>query len=70
MEWLEVNPLPLECRSCQEEDCYNCDHGGNRWYLSKEDALRVRRKGLIKAIERLQRQVEDIDRQMRCHDAE
>lgn len=28
MEWIEANPLPAECQSCQEEDCYNCDYAG------------------------------------------
>ena len=52
MEWLEADPLPVECQDCQEEDCYNCDHAGKRWYLSQEDDLRIRRKGLLKAIDR------------------
>lgn len=64
MKWLEANPLPAQCHDCQEEDCCNCDCAGKRWYLSQEDGLRIRRKGLIKAIERLQRQVQDIDRQL------
>ena len=64
MEWLEANPLPVECENCQEEDCYNCDHAGKRWYLSEEDELRVRRKGLLKAVERLQRQIKEIDRKL------
>lgn len=64
MEWIEANPLPIECQDCQEEDCYNCDHAGKRWYLSEEDDLRIRRKGLVKAIERLQQQVDIIDRQL------
>lgn len=64
MEWIEANPLPEACQNCQEEDCYNCDHAGERWYLSKEDELHLRRKGLQKAIDRLQRQLEAIDRQL------
>ena len=64
MEWLEADPLPQVCRNCREEDCYNCDHAGERWFLSREDELRLRRKGLLKAIERLQRQVEEIDREL------
>ena len=60
MEWLEANPLPEVCLNCQE-DCYNCDYALCRWYLSEEDDLQLRRKGLIKAIERLQRQVDEID---------
>lgn len=56
MEWIEANPLPEECRNCREEDCYNCDTAGKRWYLSPEEELRLRRKSLKKAIERLQRE--------------
>ena len=70
MEWLEVNPLPMECQNCQEADCYNCDVAGKRWYLSKEDALQLRRKGLMKAIDRLQRQIEDIDKELRCRNTQ
>ena len=64
MEWLEANPLPEECQNCQEQDCYNCDSAGKRWYLQKEDELRIRRKSLMKAIERLQRQVQAIDNEL------
>lgn len=64
MEWLEANPLPVECQNCEEEDCYNCDYAGKRWYLSEEDELKVRRKGLMKAVERLQRQIKEIDKKL------
>ena len=64
MEWLEANPLPAECENCEEEDCYNCEYAGKRWYLSKKDELRIRRKGFIKAVERLQRQISEIDQQL------
>jgi hypothetical protein len=64
MEWVEADPLPVECQNCQEEDCYNCDTAGKRWYLPREDELRLRRKGLVKAIERLHRQIQDIDREL------
>lgn len=64
MEWIEANPLPPACQNCQEEECYNCDYAGERWTLSKADELRVRRKGLLKAIERLQRQVKAIDAEL------
>ena len=64
MEWLERNTLPSECQECQEEDCYNCDNAEKRWYLSEEDELRVRRKGLVKAVERLQRQIAEIDEKL------
>ena len=64
MEWIEADPLPPACQDCQEEDCYNYDHAGERWTLSQADELRVRRKGLLKAIERLQRQVKAIDAEL------
>ena len=64
MEWIEANPLPPECVECQEEDCYNCDYAGERWTLSRADELRVRRKGLLKAIERVERHVKAIDAEL------
>ena len=64
MEWIEAAPLPPVCQDCQEEDCYNCDHAGERWTLSQADELRIKRKGLLKAIERLQRQVKAIDAEL------
>ncbi len=60
MEWIEANPLPQVCQACSEGDCYNCDYAGNRWYLSQEDTLRLRQKALQKAIDRLQRQMNDV----------
>ena len=64
MEWIEADPLPAVCQNCQEEECYNCDYAGERWTLSQADELRVRRKGLLKAIEWLQRQVKAIDAEL------
>lgn len=65
MEFLEANPLPKVCEDCTEEDCYNCDYAGERWYLSRADELKVRRKMLVKAIERLQRQVVAVDEELK-----
>lgn len=64
MEWLEADPLPKECQACSEDECYNCDYAGKRWYLSAADEMRIRRKGLIKAMERIQRQIKEIDSQL------
>ena len=64
MEWVEANSLPKACLNCAEEDCYNCEHAGERWYLSKEDDLNNRRKLLIRSIERLQKQVAAIDKEL------
>lgn len=64
MEWLEANPLPAECCDCHEEDCYNCDTAGRRWYLSEKDELQLRRESLLNAIERLQKRVSEIDNRL------
>ena len=61
MEWIEADPIPKACMDCQEEDCYNCDTAGERWHLSREDKLKVRRKQMVQAIERLQRKIYSID---------
>ena len=66
MEWIQANPLAAVCQNCQEEECYNCDYAGERWTLSQADELRVRRKGLLKAIDRLQRQVMAIDEELKA----
>ena len=64
MEWLEANPLPNICANCTQEDCYNCEHAGKRWNLSKREELLTRRKILAMAIERLQRQIKAIDEEL------
>ena len=64
MQWHEVKPVPKVCVGCTEKDCYNCDYAGQRWRLSREDELKSRRKMMVKAIERLQRQVQAIDEEI------
>lgn len=64
MEWLEADPLPQECPSCKEKDCYSCDIAGKRWYLSRKDELLLRRKMLLKAVDRMERQIADIEREL------
>ena len=64
MEWLEANPLPVVCENCEEEDCYNCDHAGERWYLSERDELLLQKKAKEQAIRRLQRQIQEIDNKL------
>lgn len=61
MNWIEAETIPAACRDCTEEDCYNCDTAGERWHLSREDGLRVRRKQMVRAIERLQHEIDAID---------
>lgn len=56
-EWIEADPLPEECLNCREEECYNCDYAGKRWYLPEEDSLRLRKKGLLHTIDRLNRRL-------------
>ncbi len=64
MEWIEVTPLPQECKNCAEEDCYNCDTSGKRWVLSREDELRTNRMLMLRAIERMQRKIAIIDTEL------
>ena len=64
MEWVEADPIPKACMDCLEEDCYNCDSAGERWQLSREDELRVRRRQLVKAMERLQHKIDAIDTEL------
>ena len=64
MDFLEADPLPDVCIDCREEDCYNCEYAGKRWYLSRKEELENRRKLLVRAIERLQRQVKAIDEEL------
>ena len=64
LEYIEANPRPAVCVNCQEEECYNCDYAGERWTLTRADELRLRRKDLLKAIERLERQVKAIDAEL------
>lgn len=64
LEWLETASLPQVCQRCMEGECYNCDHAGARWGLAKVDELRLRRKGLLKPIERLQRKAAELDREI------
>ena len=42
-------------------DCAECDTTGKRWYLSEREELLLRKKGIIQAIERLMRQLDEID---------
>ena len=64
MKWLETKPSPEECNNCAQEDCYNCDVAGARWVLSKEEEFRAKRKLMVRAIERLERKISEIDAQL------
>ena len=64
MRWIEKEPIPKECELCQESDCYNCDTAGERWCLPREEELRVIRKGLVRAVKRMERKIEKIDKEL------
>lgn len=68
MEWTEKTPTPSQCRNCREFDCYHSDHAGQRWVPSNKEELLFRRALKLCAIARLQRQVEEIDQQLRTID--
>ena len=63
MVWIEADPIPEECNHCNK-DCYNCDIAGARWSLSQKDTLLIKRKMLVRAMERLVRKIEEIDREL------
>ena len=60
----EAEKLRMEIEEDFNCDCSSCDYALDRYYLSREDELRVRKKGLQKAIERLQRQIAEIDKEL------
>ncbi|MGM9641235.1 MAG: hypothetical protein ACI3V3_07695 [Faecousia sp.] len=57
MELMERNPLPAVCLACQEPDCWECDHAGERWIISEQDRLLLDRKLKEQAIARYQRKL-------------
>ncbi len=60
----EEEKLRMELEEDFFFDCGSCDYALDRFYLSREDELRLRKKGLQKAIERLQRQIAEIDKEL------
>lgn len=64
LEYIEVVPPPAECENCEELDCGECDVAGLRWVLTKRSELELKRKMKIKEIERFQRELAEIDRQL------
>lgn len=60
----DAEKLRIETKEDFNCDCGSCDYALDRYYLSREDKLRVRKKGLQKAIERLQRQISEIDKEL------
>lgn len=64
LKYTENASLPVECQSCEEKDCWECDCAGMRWGLSERDRLIYARKLKEQAIVRFQRQIAEIDRQL------
>ena len=64
IEYIEADPLPLVCQQCKEQYCDECDHAGERWYLSERDELLLQKKAKEQAIRRLQRQIQEIDNKL------
>ena len=60
----EAVQLPLECENCQEKDCGECDIAGKRWVLSPRSQLELQRKLKLKAIEKLKREIAELDNQL------
>ena len=60
----DAEKLRMEMEEDFNCDCGSYDYALDRFYLSREDELRVKKKGLQKAIERLQRQIAEIDKEL------
>ena len=60
----DAEKLRIETEEDFNCDCSSCDYALDRYYRSREDELRVRKKGLQKAIERLQQQIAEIDKEL------
>ncbi len=65
MEYREVVPLPSMCRGCKEAECYNCDYARLRWELEPTQELLLKKKLKEQAIRRLQKEIDEIDRQLK-----
>ena len=61
----DAEKLRMEMEEDFNCDCGSCDYALDRFYLSREDELRLKKKGLEKAIERLQRQIAAIDEELK-----
>lgn len=60
----EAEKLRMEQEEDFDCDCGSCEHGGERWYLSRKDELTLQRKAAEKGIERLQRKIAEIDEEL------
>lgn len=43
MEYVEADPLPIQCQKCEEQYCEECDYLGQRFLTSEEDQRRLDR---------------------------
>ena len=57
----DAEKLRMETEEDFNCDCGSCDYALDRFYLSRADELRIKKKGLQKSIERMQRQITEID---------
>lgn len=60
----EAEKLRMEQEEDFSCDCGSCEHGGERFYLSRKDELTLQRKAAEKGIERLQRKIAAIDKEL------
>ena len=51
VNWIEADPLPLECLCCHEEECCNCDYAGKRRYFPKAEEPHLKRKNPVHSAE-------------------
>lgn len=60
----EAEQLRMEQEEDFNCDCGSCEHAGERWCLSRKDELTLQRKAAEKGIERLQRKIAEIDKEL------
>lgn len=64
LNYVESTASPVCCEGCNEPDCYNCDHAGDRWIISRRKELILKKELKYKAILRLQREIREINVQL------
>ena len=64
MNWIEAEQLPQACEQCREQECYNCEVAAQRWVLTEQAKLRIRRNVIRKEIERLLVELSQIERKL------
>lgn len=63
--YIEKYPPPQECIECKEQDCHECDTAGKRWRQTRKAELQGLRNLKLNAIARLERQIAEIERELR-----